>query len=157
MTTPDSFDYHPAEIRPEEGCMPVRYTAGAFLIQDGRVLLEKRPEDARVYPGLWDTPGGHVEVGELPETALLREMKEELGIEAERFILGMVQDDHDPRTGTFYRHFIYIVRKWAGEAASREGRRIQWFPIAEALDLESLNPLIGFALEDFSSRGWMRG
>ena len=59
---------------------PERATACGLLLREGRLLLERRPATARVYPGLWDTPGGHLEPGEAPEAAFLREMGEELGI-----------------------------------------------------------------------------
>ena len=155
MSRTDPGGYRPEELRPADGRLPERSTAGAFLIREGKVLLEKRPADARVYPGLLDTPGGHVDEGETPEAALSRELEEELGIVPERFILGMVQDDLDPRTGIFYRHFVYIVRSWKGVVTSREGRRLEWFPFREALDLEALNPLIGYALREFIARGWI--
>lgn len=49
----------------------------------GEVYLQKRPEWKDIQPGKWDTAvGGHIDYGETPEEALLREVREELGIEA---------------------------------------------------------------------------
>lgn len=49
----------------------------------GEVYLQKRPEWKDIQPGKWDTAvGGHIDYGETPEDALLREVREELGIEA---------------------------------------------------------------------------
>lgn len=49
----------------------------------GEVYLQKRPEWKDIQPGKWDTAvGGHIDFGETPEEALLREVREELGIEA---------------------------------------------------------------------------
>ncbi len=155
MSPDPSFSFQPEEIRPNDGRIPERSTAGAFLVRKGMLLLERRPDDARVYPGFWDTPGGHVKARETPEEALQRELLEELGIVPEGFILGMVQDDREPVTGKFYRHFVYVVHSWRGTLDSREGRTIQWFSFEEALNLTDLNPLIGFALESFMARGWM--
>jgi 8-oxo-dGTP diphosphatase len=155
MERKEPFRYVPAELCPDQGTLPIRSTAGAFLVRDGRILLEKRPSTSRVYPGLWDTPGGHLEAGESPEDALIREMGEELSIRPLRFILGAVQDDIDPGSGSFYRHFVYIVRDWEGTPRTRENRRVQWFSLQEALDLEPLNPLVGAALMDFMNRGWL--
>ena len=135
--------------------IPGRSTAGAFLVKEGRLLLERRPDDAEVYPGLWDTPGGHVENGETPETAMIREMDEELAILPVRFILGMVQDDHDPVSNIFYRHFVYVVKEWEGESVSREGRHIRWFRFDDIFGLEPLNPLVRFALRSFMDWGWL--
>ena len=47
----------------------------------GEVYLQKRPEWKDIQPGKWDTSvGGHIDYGETPETALVREVREELGI-----------------------------------------------------------------------------
>ncbi|MHC4941887.1 MAG: NUDIX domain-containing protein [Planctomycetota bacterium] len=156
MSDSNKHRYDPPELRPEEGRLPERSTVGAFLIRKGMLLLERRPEDARVYPGLWDTPGGHVEQGEIPEAALIRELREELGIEARRFFLGLVQDDLDQASGRFYRHYVYVLTAWNGEPASKEERTIQWFPHDEALVLPELNPLIGYALKEFLDKGWLK-
>lgn len=147
--------YRPADLRPDQGRLPERATAGAFLLKEGRLLLERRPDDAKAYPGMWDTPGGHVEEGETPEDALLREMEEELGIRPEIFFLAAVQDDRELKTGRLYRHFVYVIRQWEGEALSREGRTLQWFTFREALAEAALNPLIGFALKDLLAKGWL--
>lgn len=142
-------EYQPVEINPGD---PSRYTAGAFIVREDKVLLERRPDDAKVYPGLWDTPGGHVEEGETPEAALVRELFEELGITPTRFVLGAVQDD---LVGVFYRHFVYIVRAFDGEPVSREGRRIEWYTHEESMKLERMNPLISYSWQDFVNKGWL--
>ena len=58
----------------------VLVAAVALIDADGRVLLSKRPLGKQLG-GLWEFPGGKVEQGERPETALIRELKEELGID----------------------------------------------------------------------------
>ena len=55
-------------------------TAVALIDAEGRVLLAQRPE-GKSLAGLWEFPGGKVEAGETPEAALIRELKEELGID----------------------------------------------------------------------------
>jgi 8-oxo-dGTP diphosphatase len=54
-------------------------TACALVDADGRVLLAQRPEGKKLA-GLWEFPGGKVEAGETPESALVRELAEELGV-----------------------------------------------------------------------------
>lgn len=59
---------------------PILIVAAAALIdRDGRVLVQKRPEGSS-HPGLWEFPGGKIETDESPEAALVRELREELGI-----------------------------------------------------------------------------
>ena len=53
--------------------------AAALIDADGRVLLAQRPK-GKALEGLWEFPGGKVDAGEGPEDALIRELKEELGI-----------------------------------------------------------------------------
>jgi len=156
MSINNRFSFHPAKLDPKKGNLPERSTAGAFLVKGGEVLLEKRPDCAKAYSGYWDTPGGHLEPGEAPEAALIREMKEELDIIPGAFFLATVQDDLDPGTGMFYRHYVYIVHSWSGDPISRENRTINWFSFTDALDLDNLNPLIGFALKDFMEKGWIK-
>ena len=58
----------------------VLVTAVALVDRDGRVLIARRPE-GKAMAGLWEFPGGKVDDGETPETALIRELNEELGID----------------------------------------------------------------------------
>lgn len=57
----------------------------ALLHREGRWFLQRRALDAEHLPGLWEFPGGKVEPGESPETALIRELDEELGWRPESF------------------------------------------------------------------------
>ncbi|MGI5377966.1 (deoxy)nucleoside triphosphate pyrophosphohydrolase [Streptomyces sp. CA-251387] len=62
--------------------MTERIVVGAALLEAGRLLAARRsaPED---LAGRWELPGGKVEPGEAPEAALVRELREELGVDAE--------------------------------------------------------------------------
>ena len=60
--------------------------AVALVDADGRVLLARRPP-GKAMAGLWEFPGGKVDAGETPERALIRELREELGIDTEQSCL----------------------------------------------------------------------
>ena len=62
------------------------HIAVAVIVKDDRVLISKRAENVH-QGGLWEFPGGKVEAGENGEQALLREIKEELGITIKKYVL----------------------------------------------------------------------
>src|SRR3990167_4592256 len=74
------------EGEPGEPKRLVLVAACALVDADGRVLLARRPE-GKPMAGLWEFPGGKVEPGEVPEACLIRELKEELGIDVARACL----------------------------------------------------------------------
>jgi len=115
---------------------------GAVLLRNGHLLLERRPDDAAVYAGVWDTPGGHVEPGETPAAALVRELREELGIEARQPEPLGEQYDRDPTSGRSYRHLAFVVTTWRGSVTARLGQRLCWMPVTDVLRLHRINPLV---------------
>ena len=103
----------------------VLVAAVALIDADGRVLLAKRPEGKQLG-GLWEFPGGKVETGERPETALIRELKEELGIDvAESCLAPLTFASHA------YEDFhllmpLYACRRWKGQVSGAEGQELAW-------------------------------
>lgn len=57
-----------------------RNAVKAFIVKDGSVLFLRRPSNDAHKPGEWDIPGGRIELGEDPHTALHRELYEETGM-----------------------------------------------------------------------------
>jgi 8-oxo-dGTP diphosphatase len=123
--------------------------AAGILVEEGRVLLTQRKSGSHLE-GLWEFPGGKVEVGEDPREALRRELREELGIEA---TVGEIADV------TFHRYddadkavillFFAVTRspgspephardvaafEWAGQGALDPSR----FPPADVAVLEKV-------------------
>ena len=114
--------------------LPVVLVAAAALVDlDGRVLLVERPE-GKSMAGLWEFPGGKIHAGETPETALIREMEEELGIDARESCLApltFASHDYD----TFHLLMpLYVCRTWKGLVAAREGQQLTWVRPARLSD-----------------------
>lgn len=99
--------------------------AGALVDEDGRVLLCQRPE-GKSLSGLWEFPGGKVESDETPEAALVRELREELGIDVgARCLSPLSFVSHD--YGDFHLLMpLYLCRKWTGIPQSLEGQALRW-------------------------------
>jgi 8-oxo-dGTP diphosphatase len=73
-----------------------RICAAAMLVHESKILLGKRAAGQLLYPDAWDLPGGHLEAGESPDEALIRELKEELGIVPTRFAQLDIFDELNP-------------------------------------------------------------
>ncbi len=105
---------------------PMLLVAAAALIDaDGRVLLAQRPSGRRMA-GLWEFPGGKVQEGEIPETALIRELREELGVEVRTGCLAPLSFASHPYVDFHLLMPLYICRNWRGQPQGCEGQRLHW-------------------------------
>ena len=111
---------------PELGARQLVLVAAVALIDaDGRVLIARRPP-GKAMAGLWEFPGGKLAAGETPEAALIRELREELGIETRSSCLAPIAF-----TSHAYHDFhllmpLYVCRKWAGTPRPHEGQELKW-------------------------------
>lgn len=99
--------------------------AAALIDADGRVLLARRPP-GKAMAGLWEFPGGKVGPDETPEAALIRELKEELGLDLAHACLA-------PLTFASHRYPefhllmpLFAARNWKGTPVPREGQELAW-------------------------------
>jgi 8-oxo-dGTP diphosphatase len=119
--------------------------AAALVDADGRVLVQQRSA-GRSMAGLWEFPGGKVEEGEKPEAALIRELKEELGIDTDTACLAPAGFASEPLGDRHLLLLLYICRKWRGIAQPLDAAGIRW---VRPLELHGLamppadKPLIG--------------
>ncbi|MDE0697879.1 MAG: (deoxy)nucleoside triphosphate pyrophosphohydrolase [Boseongicola sp.] len=103
----------------------VLVSAVALVDPDGRVLLAQRPS-GKSMPGLWEFPGGKIEEGEAPEAALMRELREELGIETWESCLAPLTFASHAYDDFHLLMALFACRKWQGTPVSREGQSLKW-------------------------------
>lgn len=97
--------------------------AAALLNAEGHVLVQQRPV-GRSMAGLWEFPGGKVDAGETPDVALVRELREELGISVTdvtplTFVEASVDERH-------LLMLLYLCRSWEGAPTLLHASALQW-------------------------------
>lgn len=119
----DALDQPPPV--PPPGTKVVTVVAVVLIDPDGRILVGKRPEGKHMA-GLWEFPGGKLADGELPEFALMRELKEELGIETRPgcfFPISFASHSYDD----FHLLMpLYGCRAWKNPPRALEHDEVRW-------------------------------
>lgn len=106
----------------------VHVAVGVILDAANRILITRRHDEAH-QGGLWEFPGGKVEPEESVERALVRELREELGIEAgDMASLVVVQHDYGDKSVLLD---VHTVRNFSGDARGLEGQPLQWVTVDE--------------------------
>ena len=110
----------------------------ALMRRQGKVLVGQRPDGASLARA-WEFPGGKIELNESPEAALARELKEELGVEAEIGQLKFVATHTYGKTGILF--LFYDVKFWKGEIKTQQHLGLRWVTPKElgALELPEAN------------------
>lgn len=103
----------------------VLVVAVALIDADGRVLIAKRPE-GKTMAGLWEFPGGKVKPGELPEAAVVRELKEELAVDITESCLAPLAFASHVYDDFHLLMPLYVCRVWQGMPTPREGQEVKW-------------------------------
>ncbi|EOX4792189.1 NUDIX hydrolase [Vibrio alginolyticus] len=100
-----------------------------LILQNDKILLEKRSEQKETDPGLIAIPGGHIEGNETNVQALIRELKEELNIEpvSHQYICSL----YHPTKELQLIHY-FVVKSWQGEMITLEADEVGWYPLENA-------------------------
>jgi len=101
----------------------VEVAAAVLQKPDGSFLLAQRPP-GKIWAGYWEFPGGKIELGETPHHALVRELREELGITVETaypWVTRVYVYPHATVRLNFFR-----VTAWSGELHPHEGQQFSW-------------------------------
>ncbi len=117
--------------------------AAVITRPDGSFLLGLRAPGT-FYPGYWEFPGGKVEQGETPHDALVRELKEELGITVIRALPWIVREHHYEHAHV--RLHFFEVAEWTGEPSEHVHSALVW-QRADSLSVSPMLPANGPVLK----------
>jgi mutator protein MutT len=120
---------------------PARTVGALFINANGKVLLGLRAPSKKVWPGHWDTIGGHVEDGESLDEALIREVQEEVGVTPIRFELIATVRERQPELHGDALHHVYAVTNWEGGEPANicdEHTELKWFSLSEMRGLANI-------------------
>ncbi len=129
----------------------IHVVAGALFDEQGRVLIAQRPPGKHMAGG-WEFPGGKVEPGEEPRAGLVRELREELGIEVHEAAPLIAYEHQYPHRRVLLD--LWVVTRYSGEPQPLDAPALQWAAIGDLERvglLEADRPMIG-ALRDYNSR-----
>ncbi|MBL6929374.1 MAG: GNAT family N-acetyltransferase [Rhodospirillales bacterium] len=129
------FTYARDDWLKKEAARPTLFVVAAALVDaDGRVLMAQRLEGSSMA-GLWEFPGGKVRAGETPEAALVRELREEIGIDITGSCLAPFTFASHAYANFHLLMPLYVCRVWKGEVTSMEGQKLKWVRPNQMRDL----------------------
>lgn len=112
----------------------IAFPAVFLFLRDGNKILLTRRFKTDYFDGWYSVPAGHVDAGELPLDAIVREVKEEIGVTVEKkditFVHCLYRTKHD-ETGDRVDIF-FTATKWTGEITNAEPHKcddVRWFPV----------------------------
>ncbi len=109
--------------------------AKAIVVYQGKICLVLRDNNPAIAnPNKWNTPGGAIEEDETPREAMLRELKEEINLDATDLIETGVTTYADG--SVVHRYFVPVTEgQFASIYLVHEGQKLEWFTLEEALKL----------------------
>ena len=100
-------------------------SALVLVDQDGRILICERPK-GKFMEGFWEFPGGKLENNETPKNCLIREIKEEIGVDLENFCFSPLTFSLNEYDDFNILLLLYICRENVGVIKSNENQNIKW-------------------------------
>ncbi|MCL5090636.1 MAG: NUDIX domain-containing protein [Patescibacteria group bacterium] len=115
-----------------------------LVIKDEKVLMFKRSETAKKFPGYWIGPGGHIDENEDPMLAAIREIKEEAGVEVgmDSIKLKAIATHYHIDLNETWVSFIFLATLPTHQKVSEENEegKAKWIPLKELLEMENVFP-----------------
>jgi len=115
----------------------VIWGVGCILVNNDQILLGRRTDN-----NLWGSPGGGVELGETPVAAIIREVKEETGLDISEFFLEPVGQTYSLNEDKIWHSFIFVCSRFTGELSPQPGEveELKWVPLNELGNYELFSP-----------------
>jgi 8-oxo-dGTP diphosphatase len=113
----------------------VPVAACALIDADGRVLIAQRPQ-GKAMAGLWEFPGGKIEANETPEATLIRELREELGVDTAASCLAPLTFASHAYDDFHIVMLLYVCRQWKGTPHGHEGQALKWVRATQLADFD---------------------
>jgi 8-oxo-dGTP diphosphatase len=116
------------QTKPDQSMGVVQVVAAVLYDANRRVLIAQRPE-GKQHAGFWEFPGGKLDPGETGSDCLIRELREELDIEAQQqHLLMTLQHDYPDRT---VQLAVWQVDQYQGVPRGAEGQLLRWVTLTE--------------------------
>lgn len=124
-----------------------------LILPDGRIVLQRRDNNARINPGLLGFFGGHVEDGETPEVALRREISEETSLDTTELMLEYLANEILPHpndnTSKIKVHF-YKTYIESDNFEVFEGQQAESYSVSEMRERQDLSPNVIYLIDHFA-------
>ena len=127
-----------------------------LITPDGKLLLERKPDNHKNEPSQILLPGGHIEEGETPEETAHRELMEEFKISNVRLELVKNLKSHVTKTGKEFEVFFFLIKEWDGKYEIDDYEELVIVDFNEkgigAIDIESNKTVLSFLSESWDPK-----
>lgn len=125
-------------------------TVECLIVHDGKVLLLKRSETSKNFPGYWIGPGGHIDDNDDVLSAAVREVFEETGVKVDQSKISLkvvAIGNHQDRNEIYMVYYFLINLDTKQEIINSDEGKSSWVPLEEVLTMDKLFPPFKYYLE----------